>query len=136
MLALRGQRRRSASPATRCSPARSAASTRPGSTSFADLRARSWSALLALDDACVLNPGHVVALDGRAGSGRRTRSSACGAAMDAEGDEPCTALGKPATLVLWGDDYDGGYKAWVRWPDGRDDIVPGSRVERRAGARG
>jgi hypothetical protein len=38
--------------------------------------------------------------------------------------------------VLWGDDYDGGYKAWVRWDDGRDDIVPGSRVERRAGARG
>ena len=32
--------------------------------------------------------------------------------------------------MLWGDDYDGGYKAWVRWPDGRDDIVPGSRVER------
>ena len=33
------------------------------------------------------------------------------------------------TLVLLGDDYDGGHKAWVRWPDGRDDIVPGSRVE-------
>ena len=33
-----------------------------------------------------------------------------------------------ATLVLLGDDYDGGHKAWVRWPDGRDDIVPGSKV--------
>ena len=32
--------------------------------------------------------------------------------------------------VLLGDDYDGGHKAWVRWPDGRDDIVPGSQVER------
>jgi hypothetical protein len=31
--------------------------------------------------------------------------------------------------VLLGDDYDGGHKAWVRWPDGRDDIVPGSKVE-------
>ena len=49
--------------------------------------------------------------------------------LDAEGDAPCTALGEPATLVLWGDDYDGGHKAWVRWPDGRDDIVPGSKVE-------
>ncbi len=50
--------------------------------------------------------------------------------MDPEGDEPCTALGEPATLVLLGDDYDGGHKAWVRWPDGRDDIVPGSKVQR------
>ena len=47
--------------------------------------------------------------------------------LDPEGDEQCTALGEPATLVLWGPDYDGGHKAWVRWADGRDDIVPGSR---------
>jgi hypothetical protein len=32
--------------------------------------------------------------------------------------------------VLWAPDYDGGNKAWVRWPDGSDDIVPGSRVQR------
>ena len=38
---------------------------------------------------------------------------------------------EPATLVLLGDDYDGGHKAWVRWPDGRDDIVPGSQVQRQ-----
>ena len=50
--------------------------------------------------------------------------------LDPEGDDPCTALGEPATLVLWGDDYDGGHKAWVRWPDGADDIVPGSQVQR------
>jgi hypothetical protein len=50
--------------------------------------------------------------------------------LDSEGDEPCTALGEPATLILLGDDYDGGHKAWVRWPDGSDDIVPGSRVKR------
>ena len=29
-----------------------------------------------------------------------------------------------------GQDYDGGTKAWIRWPDGADDIVPGSRVQR------
>ena len=51
--------------------------------------------------------------------------------LDPEGDEPCTALGEPATLVLLGDDYDGGHKAWVRWPDGRDDIVPGLAGQRR-----
>ena len=48
---------------------------------------------------------------------------------DPEGSGACTALGEPATLVLLGDDYDGGHKAWIRWPDGRDDIVPGSKVE-------
>ena len=40
-------------------------------------------------------------------------------------------VGAGETLVLLGRDYDGGTKAWVRWPDGSDDIVPGSRVERR-----
>ena len=50
--------------------------------------------------------------------------------LDAEGSDECTALGEPATLILLGDDYDGGHKAWVRWPDGRDDIVPGSKVSR------
>jgi hypothetical protein len=49
--------------------------------------------------------------------------------VDPEGTGSCTALGEPATLILLGDDYDGGHKAWVRWPDGRDDIVPGSRVQ-------
>ena len=50
------------------------------------------------------------------------------------GHERCTALGEPATLVLLGDDYDGGHKAWVRWPDGSDDIVPGSQVQAAWGA--
>ena len=52
--------------------------------------------------------------------------------LDPEGAEPCHALGEPATLVLLGADYDGGTKAWVRWPDGSDDIVPGlaSRARR------
>ena len=59
-----------------------------------------------------------------------TRSCAIWRGADEEGSEQCTALGDPATLVLWGPDYDGGHKAWVRWPDGRDDIVPGSKVER------
>ena len=34
--------------------------------------------------------------------------------------------------MLLGGDYDGGHKAWVRWPDGSDDIVPGSQVEHLA----
>ena len=37
-----------------------------------------------------------------------------------------------STLILLAEDYDGGQKAWVRWADGSDDIVPGSQVERSA----
>jgi glyoxylase-like metal-dependent hydrolase (beta-lactamase superfamily II) len=50
--------------------------------------------------------------------------------LDPEGSEPCKVRGEPATLVLWGPDYDGTHKAWVRYPDGRDAIVGGSQVER------
>ena len=50
--------------------------------------------------------------------------------LDPEQAEPCRALGEEATLVLWAPDYDGGYKAWVRFPSGEDQIVGGSRVER------
>lgn len=48
-----------------------------------------------------------------------------------EGTEPCTVGGEAATLVVWSPDYDGKGKAWVRFADGRDAIVGGSRVERR-----
>jgi hypothetical protein len=44
------------------------------------------------------------------------------------------ALGEPATLILMARDYDGGSKAWVRWEDGVDEIVPGSVVQRNNGA--
>jgi hydroxyacylglutathione hydrolase len=50
--------------------------------------------------------------------------------LDPEGDEPCTVGREPATLVLWGPDYDGTHKAWVRFADGRDQIVGGSQVTR------
>jgi hydroxyacylglutathione hydrolase len=38
--------------------------------------------------------------------------------------------GEDATLIVWSPDYDGKGKAWVRFDDGRDAIVGGSRVER------
>ena len=43
---------------------------------------------------------------------------------------PCGSARKRATLVVWSPDYDGKGKAWVRFADGRDAIVGGSRVER------
>jgi len=47
-----------------------------------------------------------------------------------EGTERCRVGGRDATLVVWSPDYDGKGKAWVRFGDGRDAIVGGSRVER------
>ena len=49
----------------------------------------------------------------------------------AEGQEPVRVGGEDATLVVWSPDYDGKGKAWVRFADGRDAIVGGSRVERK-----
>jgi glyoxylase-like metal-dependent hydrolase (beta-lactamase superfamily II) len=99
----------------------------PGSTSYADIKASIMETLLALPSETRIHPGH-------------TDPTTVGdelehnpfvriwRGLDPEGDEPCTALGESATLILLGPDYDGGHKAWVRWPDGSDDIVPGSRV--------
>jgi hydroxyacylglutathione hydrolase len=50
--------------------------------------------------------------------------------LDPEGTEPVRVGGQEATLVVWSPDYDGKGKAWVRFADGRDAIVGGSRVER------
>jgi hypothetical protein len=51
--------------------------------------------------------------------------------VDREGTEPCRVGGEEATLVVWSPDYDGKGKGWVRFADGRDAIVAGSRIDRR-----
>jgi hydroxyacylglutathione hydrolase len=45
-------------------------------------------------------------------------------------DEPVRVAGQEATLVVWSPDYDGKGKALVRFADGGEAIVGGSRVER------
>ena len=47
-----------------------------------------------------------------------------------EGTERVRVAGRDATLVVWSPDYDGKGKAWVRFADGEDAIVGGSRVDR------
>ena len=47
-----------------------------------------------------------------------------------EGSERVRVAGRDATLIVWSPDYDGKGKAWVRFDDGEDRIVGGSRVER------
>ncbi len=105
----------------------------PGHTTYADLRASIMDKLLKLPAETRIHPGH-------------TEPTTVGAELehnpfvriwrgiDPEGTEPCTAMGEPATLILFARDYDGGHKAWVRWPDGSDDIVPGSQVQRSSTA--
>jgi hydroxyacylglutathione hydrolase len=101
----------------------------PGSTSYADLKSSVMDTLLTLPPETVIRPGHTdpstVAEELESNPFVRIWRG-----LDGEGSEQVTALGDPATLILWGPDYDGGHKAWVRWPDGSDDIVGGSRVER------
>jgi hydroxyacylglutathione hydrolase len=47
-----------------------------------------------------------------------------------EGSERVKVGGRDATLIVWSPDYDGKGKAWVRFEDGTDAIVGGSRVQR------
>jgi hydroxyacylglutathione hydrolase len=105
----------------------------PGSTSYADLKASIMDTLLTLPGSTRIHPGHTdpTTVGDELEHNRFVR---IWRGLDDEGDEPCTALGEPATLILLGTDYDGGHKAWVRWPDGADDIVPGSRVQRTPSA--
>ena len=102
----------------------------PGHTTFADLRESIMDKLLALPAETTIRPGHTdpttVAAELEHNPFVRLWRG-----LDDEGAEPCSVFGdQRATLVLWGDDYDGGHKAWVRWEDGSDDIVPGSQVVR------
>jgi len=50
--------------------------------------------------------------------------------VEPEGTDRVRVGGEEATLVVWSPDYDGGGKALVRFDDGRDAIVGGSRVQR------
>ena len=101
----------------------------PGHTTYTDLRDSIMGTLMELPPDTIIHPGHTdpTTVGEEWDSNRFIR---VWRGLDAEGSEPCLALGQRATLVLFGDDYDGGHKAWVRWPDGKDDIVPGSQVQR------
>ncbi|WP_022926856.1 MBL fold metallo-hydrolase [Patulibacter americanus] len=110
----------------------------PGHTTFEDLRSSIMDTLLELPDETVVVSGH-------------NRPSTIGherehnpfvrvwRGLDPEGDAP-VIVSLPdddgitqehdVRLVLEAADYDGGTKCWIRWPDGADDLVPGSKVRR------
>lgn len=101
----------------------------PGHTTYQDLRASIMDRLLRLPPQTRIHPGHTDPTT-VADELEHNPFVRIWRGLDSEGEEPCTALGRPATLILFAEDYDGGHKAWVRWDDGSDDIVPGSQVQR------
>lgn len=110
----------------------------PGSTSFEDLRASVLETLLELPEETAVRPGHAdpSTIGHEAATNPFVR---VWTGEDPEGDEPVIvslpddqglAVDHEVRLVLEARDYDGGTKCWIRWPDGKDDLVPGSKVRR------
>jgi hydroxyacylglutathione hydrolase len=103
----------------------------PQATGLADLR-RSLERLLALPPMTRVHPGHREPTT----IGEELETNLFVSAL--LGDQTpegvlCRVSGEPAELLLWGPDYDGTNKAWVRFAaDGEEAIVGGSQVEREA----
>jgi len=100
-----------------------------GPTGFDDLRRSIMERLMELDAAVAVHPGHTLPTT-IGDEWEQNPFIRVWRGLDPEGDEPCQVRGAPARLVLWAPDYDGGHKAWVRFPDTGDDIVGGSQVTR------
>ncbi|MFN7974952.1 MAG: MBL fold metallo-hydrolase [Acidobacteriota bacterium] len=101
----------------------------PGHTTFQDLHHSIMEILMRLRPGTLVHPGH-------------TDPSTIGSEWDenpfiqmwrgraSRGTARCKAFGRPATLYLRAEDYDGGTKCWVRFDEGGvEDVVPGSQVE-------
>ena len=100
-----------------------------GPTGYADQRHSLMDVLMALPPETRVHPGHTLPTT-IGDEWERNPFIRIWRGLDPEGSEPCRVRGEEATLILFGPDYDGTHKAWVRYPDGRDAIVGGSQVER------
>jgi glyoxylase-like metal-dependent hydrolase (beta-lactamase superfamily II) len=100
-----------------------------GSTGYADQYHSIMERLMSLPAETRIHPGHT--LPSTIGEEwEQNPFIRIWRGLDPEGNEPCRVRGEEATLILFGPDYDGTHKAWVRYPDGRDAIVGGSQIER------
>jgi glyoxylase-like metal-dependent hydrolase (beta-lactamase superfamily II) len=85
--------------------------------------------LLSLPDGMRVLPGHTD--DTTIGRERESNPFVrVWSGAEPEGTERVRVGGRDATLVVWSPDYDGKGKAWVRYDDGSEATVGGSRVER------
>jgi hydroxyacylglutathione hydrolase len=106
----------------------------PGHTTFSDLKHSILDVVLRAPPETVILPGHGEATSVRE-EWEQNPFVRVWRGLDPEGTADCVADGAPARLIVWATDYDGGHKAWVRRPDGRDEILAGSKVEhQRQGA--
>jgi len=96
---------------------------------FADLHRSIMEVLLVLPPETRLLPGHSEETS-VANEWEKNPFVRIWRGLDREGEERCRVAGREARLVLWARDYDAGFKAWLRFDDGSDQIVGGSRVER------
>ena len=100
-----------------------------GGGSVEQVRHSVMDVLLALPDATRVLPGHTEETTiGREREANPLVRAWSGA--EPELDEPVRVAGRDATLLVWSPDYDGKGKAQVRFADGTEAIVGGSRVER------
>jgi glyoxylase-like metal-dependent hydrolase (beta-lactamase superfamily II) len=100
-----------------------------GHTTFEDLQRSILDVLMALPKRTLVYPGHA----GGTTIGEEWENNPFVRAwrgLDRSRPRRCSALGRPAELLLRARDYDAGTKCWVRWDDsGELAIVPGSSVE-------
>src|SRR5215467_9227698 len=100
-----------------------------GGGDLATVRRSVMDVLLELPDATRVLPGH--AEETTIGRERRENPFVrVWGGAEPEGSERVRVGGRDATLIVWSPDYDGNGKAWVRFADGSDAIVGGTRVER------
>jgi glyoxylase-like metal-dependent hydrolase (beta-lactamase superfamily II) len=93
------------------------------------LRRSVLDVLLGLPDETVVLPGHTGATT--VGAERATNPFVrAWTDRDRLEEKAVRVAGRPATLLLWAPDYDGGHKALVRFEDGSEQVVGGSRVAR------
>lgn len=101
----------------------------PGHGTYQQLKDSILKRLLTLDPQTVIYPGHSDATTIE----REIQENPfvqIWLGADSEGTETCRVFDQKVTLILEVPDYDSGTKAWVRYADGADDIVPGSRLEK------
>ncbi len=101
----------------------------PGHTNFQDIHRSIMEVLMKLPKEMPVHPGHTEPTT----IGREWENNLfirMWRGLDKPVNRRCTAMGRPATLLLRAPDYDGGTKCWVRFDEGEiEDIVPGSMVQ-------
>jgi len=100
----------------------------PGHATFEELRHSVMEVLMRLPKETSVHPGHTDPTTVRE-EWESNPFIRMWRGLDRPAETRCTALGRPATLLLRARDYDGGTKCWVRFDEhGVLDVVPGSQV--------